>query len=99
MISDMDRQISPDPGQPIGCFKPNAPLNGGQVYTQAARGTCDGLTIPAAALGVVGNATVVFPAGSGFLTLWPSSTAQPTVATANYDPNTGAVRSEPAENR
>ncbi len=72
-----------------GCFKPNAPLNGGQVYTQAARGLCEGLTIPATALGVVGNATVVFPAGGGFLTLWPSSAAQPTVATANYD--AGAV--------
>ncbi len=76
-------------GQPVGCFKPNAPLNGLQVYTQAARGLCDGLTIPTAALGVVGNATVVFPQGGGYLTLWPSTAAQPTVATANYD--AGAV--------
>ncbi len=72
-------------GQPVGCFKPSAPLNGGQVYTQTARGLCDGLTLPAAALGVVGNATVVFPAAGGYLTLWPSSAAQPTVATANYN--------------
>ena len=70
-----------------GCFKPNAPLNGQQVYTQPARGLCDGLTIPATALGVVGNATVVFPVGIGYLTLWPSSTAQPTVATSNYNTN------------
>ena len=71
-------------GQPVGCVKPGAPLNGGQIYTQTARGLCDGLTIPAAALGVVGNATVVFPVSGGYLTLWPSSAAQPTVATANY---------------
>ncbi|MDQ3009631.1 MAG: putative Ig domain-containing protein [Acidobacteriota bacterium] len=68
-----------------GCFKPNAPLNGNQVYIQSARGTCDGLTIPTTALGVVGNATVVSPAAGGYLTLWPSTAAQPTVATANYN--------------
>ena len=71
-------------GQPVGCFKPNAPLNGGQTYTQTARGLCDGQTIPVTALGVVGNATTVIPQGPGFLTLWPSSAAQPTVATSNY---------------
>ncbi len=72
-----------------GCFKPNAPLNANQVYTQPARGVCDGLTIPAAALAVVGNATVVLPQSGGYLTLWPGSAPQPTVATANY--NTGEV--------
>ncbi|HMY71604.1 MAG TPA: hypothetical protein PLQ88_07195, partial [Blastocatellia bacterium] len=71
-------------GQSVGCFKPNAPVNGGQIHTQAAQGLCDGLTIPASALGVVGNATVVTPLGGGYLTLWPSNVAQPTVATANY---------------
>jgi RHS repeat-associated protein len=68
-----------------GCFKPNAPLNGGQTYTQPARGLCDGLTIPATALGVVGNATVVFPAGNGYLTVWPSNATQPLIATSNYN--------------
>ncbi|MDQ3010425.1 MAG: SBBP repeat-containing protein [Acidobacteriota bacterium] len=72
-----------------GCFKPNAPLNGNQIYTQAARGVCDGLTIPASALGVVGNATTVSPQGGGYLTLWPSTATQPTAATANY--NTGEI--------
>ena len=72
-----------------GCFKPNAPLNGNQVYTQPARGLCDGLTIPATALGVVGNATVVFPTGSGYLTAWPSNATQPVIATSNY--NAGEV--------
>lgn len=69
-----------------GCFKPNAPLNGNQVYTQPARGLCEGETIPAAALAVVGNATVVFPVSGGYLTMWPSNAPQPTVATSNYNP-------------
>lgn len=73
-------------GQTVGCFKPGAPLNGQQEYTQPARGVCDNITIPANALGVVGNATVVFPAGAGFLTLWPSTAARPLVATLNYNP-------------
>jgi len=50
-----------------GCFKPNAPLNGNQTYTQPAGGLCDGLTIPANALGLVGNATIIAPMGGGDL--------------------------------
>ena len=72
-------------GQPIGCFKPGVPLIGGLETTQPARGVCDGLTIPANALGVVGNATVVQPTGAGFLTLWPSTALRPLVETANYN--------------
>jgi hypothetical protein len=73
-------------GQPVGCFKPGAPLAGGTETTQTARGVCDGITIPANALGVVGNATVVFPAGQGFLTLWPGTAGRPLVAMSNYNP-------------
>lgn len=76
-----------NPPNLTGCFKPNAPLNGGQLYTQTARGLCDGLTIPAAALAVVGNSTVVSTVSGGYLTLWPSSAAQPTVAISNYNTN------------
>ena len=72
--------------QTVGCFKPGSPLAGGSETTQPARGLCDGITIPANALGVVGNATVVFPAGPGFVTLWPSTATRPTVATLNYNP-------------
>jgi hypothetical protein len=74
------------PANLTGCFKPNAPLLGNQTATQPARGTCQGQTIPNTALAVVGNATVVFPTGGGFLTLWPSSAAQPTAANSNYKP-------------
>jgi len=78
-----------NPPNLTGCFKPGAPLGGNQVYTQPARSTCDSLTIPATALGVVGNATVISPAVGGYLTLWPSTALQPTVATSNF--NAGQV--------
>jgi hypothetical protein len=65
-----------------GCFRTNAPLGSGQIYTQAGRGTC---TVPVAARALVGNATVVNPIAGGFLTFWPSDApTQPTVATSNF---------------
>jgi hypothetical protein len=73
-----------DPASP-GCYKTNAPLQGGVVRTQPARGVCDGLTIASNALGIVGNATVV-NANGGFLTFWPSDAARPLVATSNFTP-------------
>ncbi len=79
------RLLETRPGLPVGCFKPGVPLTGGAETAQTARGLCDGITIPANALGVVGNATVVQPLGQGFLTLWPSTAARPLVATSNYN--------------
>ncbi|HMV84552.1 MAG TPA: SBBP repeat-containing protein [Blastocatellia bacterium] len=67
-----------------GCFTPGAPIIGDTERTQLARGTCNGETIPASALAVVGNATVV-NANGGFLTLWPSNADRPTVATSNFN--------------
>lgn len=81
------RLLETRPGQQIGCFKPGAKLNSQQEYTQTARGVCDGQTVPANALGIVGNATVIFPQGAGFLTLWPSTAVRPLVATSNYNTN------------
>ena len=46
------------------------------------------LAVPVtAASGVVGNLTWVAPAEPGYLTVWPSGTARPTVSTANPDPS------------
>ncbi|MGH9798785.1 MAG: hypothetical protein ACRD82_00325 [Blastocatellia bacterium] len=64
------------------CFTPGAQMIGGATYLQAATGACT--NIPAAALAVVGNATTVNATANGFLTFWPSSALQPTVATSNY---------------
>ena len=55
--------------------------------SQQARLTCDGVTIPAAALAIVGNATTVSPAGPGFLTLFPANANRPLVASSNYNTN------------
>ena len=46
---------------------------------------CDGVTIPAAAKALVGNATAVGPAANGFLTLYPADAAsRPLAASGNY---------------
>jgi hypothetical protein len=68
-----------------GCFATGTPLLAGSTRTQAARGICDGVEIAPNALGIVGNATVVDSNG-GYLTFWPSTAAQPTVATSNFNP-------------
>ncbi len=67
------------------CHTPGAPLGGGTTRTQPAAVTCDGLNIPATALAVVGNATVTSPAAGGYITLYPSGAALPTVSNLNYN--------------
>ena len=67
-----------------GCTMPGVPINANGTLTLPARTTCAG--IPAAAAAVTGNITVV-PSGPGFLTLFPSSATQPTVANSNFQAN------------
>ena len=67
-----------------GCTMPGVPINANGTLTLPARTTCAG--IPAAAAAVTGNITVV-PSGPGFLTLFPSSATQPTVANSNFQTN------------
>ncbi|MGH9840639.1 MAG: BACON domain-containing protein [Blastocatellia bacterium] len=69
-----------------GCYTPGAALAASSTRTQPARGVC---AIPTNTAGIIGNATVVSPAGGGYLTFWPSDAAQPTVAASNY--TTGQV--------
>ncbi len=67
-----------------GCTTPGVPINANGTLTLPARTTCAGIPVNAAA--VTGNITVV-PSGPGFLTLFPSSAAQPTVANSNFQTN------------
>ncbi len=67
-----------------GCTTPGVPINANGTLTLPARTTCAG--IPAAAAAVTGNITVV-PSGPGYLTLFPSSATQPTVANSNFQTN------------
>ncbi len=72
------------------CNTPGAPLANDGVFTLQAQGGCEGLTIPASAKAIVGNATVVnvHPGSqSGWITLYPSDAAQPNVSNLNYTPN------------
>lgn len=69
---------------PNACNQPNAQITGGTSLTVTARGTCDGITIPANATTLTGNVTIVQPGANGFLTLFPSDAPQPTVASTNF---------------
>lgn len=70
-------------GQP-GCDAPGVPIIGSVVRTQPSRITCNGVTIPANAAAIVGNATVVNPGGAGYMTLYPSNASRPLVASSNF---------------
>jgi len=75
-------------GQPA-CDTPGTPLAGGASRTQLARTTCNGVLIPAEALAIVGNATVVNNVSGnsdGFVTLYPSGAPRPTASNLNYVP-------------
>ena len=70
-----------------GCDAPGAKITGGTSRTQTAAGrTCDGLTIPANAAALVGNATSV-QSGGGYFTLYPSDIAKPNSANSNFAAN------------
>ncbi|MGE0881914.1 MAG: FG-GAP-like repeat-containing protein [Blastocatellales bacterium] len=71
------------PGFPA-CEYLNQPLVGGGELSKQAQITCDGITIPADAMAIVGNATVVTPSGNGFITLWPDGQSRPPVSNLNF---------------
>lgn len=78
------RILETRPSQP-GCTTPGAPLMANTDTTQQGTMMCDGVTIPATAKALVGNATTVGPAANGFLTLYPADAAsRPLVASGNY---------------
>jgi hypothetical protein len=60
------------------------PMAAFQTRNFPMRGLCG---IASTAVAVSLNVTVVQPTASGYLTLWPSGTAQPTVSTINFVPS------------
>jgi hypothetical protein len=74
---------APIPGFPA-CEYLNQPLLADAELAKQARITCDGITIPAAAMAIVGNATVTGALGNGFITLFPSGQPRPPVSNLNY---------------
>jgi glucose/arabinose dehydrogenase len=80
------RLLDTRPGEPA-CDTPGSPLVAGVPRTEVAQTNCDGLSIPASAVAIVGNATVVnnLPgAQPGFVTLYPTGAQRPTVSNLNY---------------
>ncbi|HMX24313.1 MAG TPA: putative Ig domain-containing protein, partial [Blastocatellia bacterium] len=67
-----------------GCFAPGTRLQAGSVNAQLGQTTCGGVTIPAGAQALVGNATTVNPQNGGYLTLYPANAAQPLTASSNF---------------
>ncbi len=80
------RLLDTRPGE-IACDAPGSPILAGIPRIQLAQVDCDGAEIPADAIAVVGNATVVnvLPgAQPGYITLYPSGSPRPTVSNLNY---------------
>jgi uncharacterized protein (TIGR03437 family) len=77
--------------QPGGraCDSPGAPLGNNATRTQTAPGTCAGVTIPATAKAITGNATVVNFISTGFnwITLYPFGAAQPDMQNLPFTAN------------
>jgi hypothetical protein len=86
------RLLDTRPGEQ-GCTAPGVKLPGGVDTTQGAHTVCAGVTIPASARAIVGNATTVDPGAAGHLTLFPAGAPRPLVASSNYDP--GEVMNAP----
>jgi hypothetical protein len=75
-----------------GAFTPGAQLQANVDTPQQTRVTYDGVTIPATALAIVGNATTV-NSGAGYLTLYPGGVPRPLAASSNY--SAGQVMNAP----
>ncbi len=80
------RLLDTRPGEG-NCDNVSTPIPAGTSLTTAARITCEGLAIPAAAQAIAGNATVINGSGQvGYLTIYPGSVPVPLAATIIYFP-------------
>lgn len=76
-----------DTRNPIG-LTGGPPMASFQTRNFPMRGYCG---IASQAVAVSLNVTVVQPVATGYLTLWPSGTAQPVVSTINFTPADNAL--------
>ncbi len=82
-IRVIDTRPGMNPAAPLPTTK--APLASGQTYTFQITGTAVGSSsVPAGAVGIYANVTVVFPSGSGNLVFYPADQPQPVSSTINY---------------
>jgi hypothetical protein len=64
----------------------STPLTTGDTHTQKVHGVNGNCTIPADAIGVALNVTVVNGTAASFLTVWPADTPRPLAASLNWTP-------------
>jgi hypothetical protein len=62
------------------------PLGPGEAFTAVVRGTNGNCTIPADALGVSMNVTIIQPSAASFLSVYPSDVGRPSTANLNWVP-------------
>lgn len=80
------RMLDTRPGQG-NCDTVSNPIAAGSSLTTQARITCEGVTIPASAKAIVGNATVVNGSGqTSYLTIYPAGGQVPLAANIIYFP-------------
>lgn len=78
------RLLETRPAYP-GCNSTSTPIQGRSTYTQNARLTCGGITIPANAQAIAGNFTINNAYNvSGYGTIYPSGNAVPLASNVNY---------------
>jgi glucose/arabinose dehydrogenase len=75
-----------------GAFTPGVKLQANADTPQPAHVTYDGVTIPATALAIAGNATTI-NGGAGYLTLYPGGVPRPLAASSNF--SAGQVMNAP----
>jgi hypothetical protein len=84
LLANPIRILDTRPGK-TAAINPGIPIATGATFTLQVTGeTVESIEVPAGAVGVIGNVTVVNPVGQGFLTLFPEGASRPTASTINY---------------
>ena len=92
MLSTPIRVFDTRPGTTAPLNNAFAKVAGNTALTLQITGTVvGGISVPAGAKGVLGNLTIIGPAGDGYAQIWPSGAA-PTTSNINY----GVVNANPA---
>jgi hypothetical protein len=84
LLANPIRILDTRPGKPAA-INPAAPVAGGATFGLQITGeSVGGVAVPAGAVAVIGNITVVNTTGPGYLTLFPAGATRPTASTINF---------------
>ncbi len=84
LLSNPIRVLDTRPSNPAAINK-GSPISGGTTYGLQVTGeSVGGVQVPAGAVAVIGNVTVVNPTAAGYLTLYPGGASRPTTSSINY---------------